>query len=218
VQFISSGGTQHPGYSENGLEFVLDNMTVVPPAPTPMSVLYSFNGPDGGFASSGLALGADGNFYGTTEYGGTQGDGTVFRMTTNGTLATLFCFGNTNGSSPSGALIQGADGNFYGTTSGGGANGDGTVFKMTAKGTLTTLASFNFSVNGSGPHAGLVQGADGNFYGTTSGGGTNGGYGTVFRMTTNGALTAWLRSIPRMAPIPMAGWRRAPTATFTGRP
>ncbi|MGD0412956.1 MAG: choice-of-anchor tandem repeat GloVer-containing protein, partial [Verrucomicrobiota bacterium] len=191
VQFISSGGTQHPGYSENGLEFVLDNMTVVPPAPTPMSVLYSFNGPDGGFASSGLALGADGNFYGTTEYGGTQGDGTVFRMTTNGTLATLFCFGNTNGSSPSGALIQGADGNFYGTTEYGGTHGDGTVFRMTTNGALTTLASFNYSVTGGYPSSALLQGADGNFYGTTAEGGIY--YdGTVFKMTPNGALTALL--------------------------
>ena len=153
-----------------------------------MAVLYSFNGPDGGNPSAALVQGADGNFYGTTQYGGTYGEGTVFRMTTNGTLTTLLSFHYSNGAYPHAGLVQGADGNFYGTTASGGTYGDGTVFRMTTNGTLTTLASFNYSVNGGSPYAGLLQGTDGNFYGTTEDGGTYGD-GTVFRMTTNGTLT-----------------------------
>ena len=188
VQFLSSGGTPHLGYLENGENFVMDNVTVAPPPPPPMAVLCSFNGPDGGNPSAALVQGSDGNFYGTTQYGGTYGEGTVFRMTTNGTLTTLLSFAYTNGAYPQAWLVQGADGNFYGTTSEGGTYGDGTVFRLTTNGTLTNLVSFNYSVNGSSPYAGLLQGADGNFYGTTADGGAN--YdGTVFRMTTNGTLT-----------------------------
>ena len=116
VQFISSGGTLHPGYCGSGEHFVMDNVTVVPTPPTPMAVLYSFNGPDGGDPSAALVQGADGNFYGTTTYGGTYGEGTVFRMTTNGTLTTLLSFNYSNGAYPYAGLVQGADGNFYGTT------------------------------------------------------------------------------------------------------
>jgi uncharacterized repeat protein (TIGR03803 family) len=155
---------------------------------TVAGTLYSFSGSDGGNTSAGLAQGADGSFYGTTEYGGIYDDGTVFKITTNGTLTTLVSFGYTNGASPQAALVQGADGNFYGTTVDGGTDSAGTVFRMTSNGTLTTLASFNYNVTGGYPSAGLVQGIDGSFYGTTASGGTN-GHGTVFSMTTNGALT-----------------------------
>ena len=79
--------------------------------------------------------------------------------------------------------MQGSDGNFYGTTHyGGGTNGNGTVFKISTNGALTSLYSFTGGNDGANPVAGLVQGSDGNFYGTTSGGG-QGGAGTVFRLT-----------------------------------
>ena len=88
-----------------------------------------------------LVQGADGNFYGTTTEGGTNGDGAVFSLTTNGTLTTLFSFEGTNGSFPSATLIQGGDGNFYGTTTYGGvgydglySSGNGTVFRLVVKG------------------------------------------------------------------------------------
>jgi len=193
VQFISSDGTPHPGYNGSGAQFVMDDLTVIPsvlPAmPPPMTVLYSFGGLDGGLPSSALARGADGSFYGTTTYGGSNGYGTVFRMTTNGVVSTLCSFDNLNGAYPIGALSLGADGNFYGTTEYGGTNDYGTVFRLATNGTLTTLASFDMDVTGGYPAAAPLQGPDGSFYGTTTQGGTY-NYGTVFRMTTNGALSA----------------------------
>ena len=153
-----------------------------------LTTLFSFAYTNGSYPRAPLVQGADGNLYGTTAEGGAGYDGTVFRITTNGALTTLVSFRSTNGSYPYSALIQGADGNFYGTTSEGGAYYDGTVFRMTTNGALTTLASFNYSLNGSSPAAGLVQGVDGNFYGTTEYGGTN-GLGTIFRMKTNGTLS-----------------------------
>src|SRR5207249_7576072 len=87
-------------------------------------------------------------------------------------------------------------GNFYGTTYSGGTNGSqGTVFKISATGALTTLYSFTGGNDGGDPQAGLVQGSDGNFYGTTSGAGSNGGQDTVFRISATGALTT-LYSFP----------------------
>jgi uncharacterized repeat protein (TIGR03803 family) len=145
-----------------------------------------------------LTLGNDGNFYGTTSEGGItnsahpSGMGTVFQVTTDGTMTTLACFNSINGSSPSG-LTPGNDGNFYGTTSSGGDSGIGTVFQVTTNGTLTTFASFN-STTGANPQNGLTLGNDGNFYGTTEGGGiTNSAYpygmGTVFRVLPSLAFT-----------------------------
>src|SRR5208283_2798495 len=149
--------------------------------------LVSFGDTNGMFPQAGLTLGNDGNFYGTTSQGGSNGYGTVFNVTTNGVLTTLVSFGDTNGISPQAALTLGADGNFYGTTSG------GTVYKVTTNGMLTTLASFA-TTNGAWPLAALTLDNDGNFYGTTiDGGNTNFmfpfGMGTVFRVTTNGTLT-----------------------------
>jgi uncharacterized repeat protein (TIGR03803 family) len=133
----------------------------------------------------------DGNFYGTTFNGGSNSKGAVFMMTPTGTLTTLVDFSGPNGSNPTAVLIQGSDGNFYGTTSsgGGGSNGRGTVFKMTPAGALTTLANFPLSIsNGFELRTALVQGRDGNFYGTTFGGLSN-NFGTVFKITSAGVLT-----------------------------
>jgi uncharacterized repeat protein (TIGR03803 family) len=85
--------------------------------------------------------------------------------------------------------VQGGDGYFYGTTAGGGANSLGTVFKISTSGALTNLYSFIGSDDGENPQAGLALGSDGNFYGTTQSGGTNGGGGTIFKITATGALT-----------------------------
>ena len=175
-----------------------------------LTTLVSFNySLNGAYPEAGLTLGNDGNFYGTTSQGGIidenqnipYGMGTVFQITTNGTLTMLVSFNGTNGANPQAALTLGNDGNFYGTTEGGGrsgydyGNGYGTVFKVTTKGKLTTLVYFN--PNGERPEAGLTLGNDGNFYGTTKWGGI--GDGVVFKVTTNGTLT-WLASFWDMFP------------------
>jgi uncharacterized repeat protein (TIGR03803 family) len=186
-----------------------------------LTTLYSFclqsGCPDGEVPEAALVQAANGDFYGTTNNGGTggfcptqgvptqpQGCGTVFRITPSGTLTTLYSFcsqsGCTDGANPLAGLVQAANGDFYGTTSSGGANcvpyGCGTVFKITPNGTLTTLYSFcaqSGCTDGANPWAGLVQAANGDLYGTTWAGGTDpfgGGYGgTVFKITPSGTLT-----------------------------
>jgi uncharacterized repeat protein (TIGR03803 family) len=152
-----------------------------------LQTLCSFNNTNGAYPQAALTLGPDGNFYGTTAQGGSNNDGTVFKVTTNGTLITLVSFNYANGAAPTAALTLGNDGNFYGTTSQGGSYYDGTVFKVTTNGTLTRLVSFSsYDNNGAYPYAGLTLGNDGNFYGTTCRGFGN---GTIFKVTTNGALT-----------------------------
>src|SRR5581483_11343167 len=121
-------------------------------------------------------------FYGTTAKGGSSNLGTVFRITPGGSFSNLYSFaGSSDGASPVYAPILGSDGNFYGTTEAGGASGKGTVYMMTPGGVLTNLHSFIGGIDGQNPIAGLVQGSDGNFYGTTSSGGAS-NHGTVFRL------------------------------------
>jgi len=162
--------------------------------------LYSFGNspPDGVNPFGALVQGSDSNFYGTTRLGGANsapngGPGTVFRISSSGSYTSLYSFADypTDGVNPSGALVQGSDSNFYGTTSSGGANlFYGTVFRISPNGTETTLYSFGSSPgDGTGPESGLVQGSDGNFYGTTFGGGTNLYYGTVFQISPSGSYT-----------------------------
>ena len=167
------------------------------------------------YPSAALVEGGDGNFYGTTAYGGASGKGTVFVVTPGGALTTLISFNGTNGSDPVAALVQGSDGNFYGTTAYGGTNGNnGTVFQMTPAGTLRTLVSFN-GTNGGHPLAGLVQANDGNFYGTTLVGGAYNS-GTVFKMTSGGALTTLASFNGANGSLPFAGLVQGTNGNFYG--
>ena len=149
------------------------------------TVLYNFcsqsDCTDGSSPNAGLIEGSDGNFYGTTLNGGVNNQGTVFKITSSGTLTVLHSFDANNGGEPTASLVQGADGNFYGTTYNGGANGDGVIFGMTPSGSYTLLHSFAGS-DGSHPRGGMVQAPDGSFYGTTyTGGSAN--MGTIFHLT-----------------------------------
>ena len=160
-----------------------------------LTTLVEFNyktAPKGLLPMGSLVLGTGGNFYGMTNAGGANNFGTVFEMTPAGVLTTLVEFNETSapkGSSPRGTLVLGTDGNFYGTTGQGGANNHGTAFKMTPAGVLTTLVEFNefTAPKGRYPVGSLVQGADGEFYGMTSAGGSGvlpGGAGTAFKLDT----------------------------------
>jgi len=157
------------------------------------TILHSFAGtPDGEDPRSVLVRDAAGNLYGTTQYGGTMGGfGTIFKLDAKGKLTLLHSFAGTpDGEDPYSGLLRDQAGNLYGTTEYGGTGGGfGTVFKLNAKGKLTLLHSFAGTPDGENPLAGLLRDAAGNLYGTTQYGGTNGGYGTVFRLNAKGKLT-----------------------------
>lgn len=188
-----------------------------------LTTLYAYgNDQVGAYSQAALVAGANGTFYGTTVNGGTNSLGTVFKVT--GT--TLSDFYNlcskskcTDGSGPYGALVLGSDGNFYGTTYKGGASGFGSVFRLTSAATLTTVHSFSGGTNGSLPVAAVIQDTDGNFYGTTSSGGT-GGAGIVFRLATS--LKSFVAAVPAWGsagtPIEILGsdLTGATSVTFNG--
>jgi uncharacterized repeat protein (TIGR03803 family) len=181
------------GTATNAGQFGNGTVFKVTPAGT-YTVLYNFagGGMDGSFPISPLLQAADGDFYGTTPSGGASGAGTIFKMTPGGTLTVVheFAGGQLEGGSPRGALIQGSDGNLYGTTRNGGDFNAGTAFKMTPDGTVTVVHSFNSGTEGGSPQSALLQGADGNFYGTTlNAGGLGAFFGTAFKMTPTGTLT-----------------------------
>jgi len=173
-----------------------------------LTTLYSFcslSGCTDGFGPNGeLIQATNGYLYGITMYGGAGDDcsdtlscGTVFKMTSSGTLTTLYSFCSESncpdGAEPFDGLVRPPNGEFYGTTYAGGAYGYGSVFEITPSGTRTTLYSFCSQgqpcKDGFGPSAGLVRAANGDLYGTTSYDGANGNGGTVFKITPSGTLT-----------------------------
>jgi uncharacterized repeat protein (TIGR03803 family) len=192
-----------------------------------LTTIYSFcslsDCTDGQAPMGALVQGTDGNFYGTTYYGGTGtfcdnfggqfGCGTVFQLTPSGTLATLHSFCTIpnckdDGAYPIAGLILGSDGNFYGTTYYGGRGGSlcsdyvcGTIFQITPSGTLTPLHYFCYPnagdgcPSGGGPVAPLVQDTNGKFYGTTTvGGSLSSSNGTVFVLSTG--LPRFVKTLP----------------------
>ncbi len=196
------GTTSSDGANNGGTVFEIQNTgTVAAPvyasAPT---TLVSFDGSDGAGPQASLIADANGDLFGTTEGGGANNDGTVFEIAKTSTgyasaPTTLVSFNSTDGAYPTGDLIADADGDLFGTTEYGGADGDGTVFEIAKTPTgyasaPTTLVSFDGS-DGSGPTAGLIADADGDLFGTTSGGGAD-GYGTVFEIakTSTGYASA----------------------------
>lgn len=210
------------------------------------TALHTYTINSGNFSGVGypafMSQGRDGRLYGTLSNAGTVSKGSVFKVTTGGSLSTVYNFcalaGCADGSNPAGGVVLGLDGNFYGTTCcGGGAGKAGTLFKLSSGGTLKTLHAFGngtddslpnyppliandgtiygvseeqyngqngafFKASSSGAFVVLhdfnytdgqtpnlpIQGTDGNFYGTTHVGGSK-GYGVVYRSTSSGALT-----------------------------
>ncbi len=213
------------GTTRNGGTSNVGTIFKVTPAGN-LTTLYGFAGgftssSDGGLPVAALIQGNDGNFYGTTFGGGTSDSGTVFEMTPAGSLTILHSFfPHTDGTRPLAALTQGSDGNFYGTTSMGGANDGGTVFKCTPAGMYTVLYSFDGEPppqsQGASPVAPLVQGADGNFYGTTSMGGSDPASGTVFKITPAGTLTILSSFSDSNGGMPLAGLIAGSDGNFYG--
>ena len=174
--------------------------------------LHDFNGSTEGLhPDSPPVEGFDGNFYGTT-------DGSVYKMTPSGKLTVIYTFPGKSGLGQPEALTLGIDGNFYGTTLGGqGAYRYGAVFKITPHGTLTVLYPFMGTPDGQGAKGAIIQASDGNFYGTTEGGGLN-GVGAIYKMTPAGALTI-IHSFSEtdgMGLHPLAGLVQATDGKFYG--
>jgi uncharacterized repeat protein (TIGR03803 family) len=149
---------------------------------------------DGAEPIAGLAQAVNGDLYGTASVGGTNNDGTVFKVMPTGKFTVLHTFAGTDGETPWGTPILGTDGDLFGTTYEGGANESlgGTVFKITPGGTLTTLySSVDIYWN---PFAGLVQATNGEFYGMSQYAGTgacNHGCGTIFRFADGTVTTVY---------------------------
>jgi uncharacterized repeat protein (TIGR03803 family) len=189
------GTTQNGGAKGSGTIFKVSTTGALTTLYTFTALSSSLTNTDGANPQTGLTLGADGNLYGTTQFGGANGNGTVFQITPAGKFTRLYTFSaldanlnSTDGATPSG-LVQAKGGLLYGTTQTGGANGEGTIFQITTKGVFTTLYSFGNGANdGYSATVGLVIGSDGNLYGTTAAGGANSA-GTVFQVTPKGTFT-----------------------------
>jgi uncharacterized repeat protein (TIGR03803 family) len=159
-----------------------------------LTTLYNFTGQNyDAYPDAPPIEGTDGNFYGTATGDFNANGGTVYKMTAAGISTTLFKFDHKDGASPVDPLIEGTDGSFYGTTNAGGNNGDcgsggcGVIFKLTPKGKVTVLHDFGAEYY---PVAPLIEGNDGDFYGTAPYGGRSGNrHGAVFKITPTGKYT-----------------------------
>ena len=151
-----------------------------------LTLLHAFGGLDGQNPNVGLVLDAFDNAYGTTEYGGAYGRGTVFKVTAAGQESVEYSFdGGANGAYPNGGLVRDAEGNLYGTTYQGGAYNYGTIFKITASGQFIVLYSFPGGGSGANPYANLNLDQQGNIIGITYSGGSH-NFGTIFKLDTSG--------------------------------
>ncbi len=151
------------------------------------TVLHTFNGYD--YPLAGLTRRADGNFYGTTSFGGSYDIGVVFRMTPSGIYQVLYAFtGGADGGVPYGDLLLDHAGNLYGSATYGGAFGHGAIFKVTPAGKETVLYSFTGGADGDTPVGLSRDAASGAFYGMTQRGGDHGA-GVAFRLGPDGTYT-----------------------------
>ncbi len=170
------------------------------------TVLYAFSGgADGSSPESGVIMDKQGNLYGTTPFGGAgqgvNGSGVVFKLSPpygQSSETVLYTFtGGADGAIPTAALIEDPQGNLYGTTVAGGnletngGIGSGVVFKLSppyGQSSETVLYTFNGGADGGNPYAGVITDAQGNLYGATEGGGSNGN-GVVFKLDPSGTET-----------------------------
>ncbi|HLH78973.1 MAG TPA: choice-of-anchor tandem repeat GloVer-containing protein, partial [Chthonomonas sp.] len=155
------GTASHGGAYGNGVVFKVN------PDGSNFQVLHNFSGNDGSSPYARVIQGSDGALYGTTLFGGVNGNGVVFKVNPDGSFQVLHNFtGGNDGAHPFAGVIQGSDGALYGTARDS-ANGQGVVFKVNPNGSNFQVLH-NFSGNdGGGPYAGVIQGSDGALYGTT---------------------------------------------------
>jgi len=213
--FVKSPIKAHPAFSPEldckpnllsfvgaGLIIALCFTAAIPSHGQTFTTLATFSATNGASPYAGLVQGSNGNFYGTTSSGGKGSWGTVFEVTSSGSLTTLHNFsGGKDGGSSYAGLMQASNGNLYGTTTIGGSNcahgySCGTIFEANTAGDVFTIYSFcsqtnseGVCVDGSIPYAPLVEAANKGFYGTTAVGGVN-NYGTVFEVSSQGKLTS----------------------------
>ena len=183
--------------------------------------MVQFNQTDGANPQGTLAQYVDGSYYGTTQFGGANGQGTVYHVTPAGALTTIYSFCNisacTDGLQPFAGLQLGFDQLFYGTTI-------HTVFRINTGGQLTTLYTFCSLPNcadGDTAYAALLEAPGGDFYGTTYGGGVKtsqcpAGCGTVFKITPLGALTTLYSFHGKDGISPIAGLTQGADGNFYG--
>jgi uncharacterized repeat protein (TIGR03803 family) len=153
------------------------------------TALHNFSGADGEFPYAGLTLGTDGNYYGTTVAGGSRNYGVLFKVAPSGTYSVLYDFtGGSDGANPYAPPIQASDGSLYGTTDSGISNA-GVIYRYSpSSGVFATLFSFDPDKSqGAQVFAPLIEGADGNLYGTAESGGAS-QCGTIFELSTSGVL------------------------------
>lgn len=181
------GTTTQGGTKNLGVVFKLDRAGKE-------TVLYNFTGgKDGDYPSAGVIRDSSGNLYGTTLQGGTQDNGTVYKLEPSGKETVLYRFrGGSDGSGPAGELVRDSAGNLFGFTARGG-HANGTVFKIDASGRETVLYRFRGGADGSTPAGSPALDSDGNLYGVTSYGGDTDcasfhstGCGTAFKLTSAG--------------------------------
>jgi len=183
------------------------------------TILHAFDLTDGGNPVSGLVLGKDGNFYGTTFNGSSVGYGNVFKITPAGALTVLHSFTPaSDGGTPYGGLVQATDGNFYGVGYVGGTKNDGTVFRITPSGTFSVRYSFDGS-HGSLPMVTLLQHTTGTFYGDTN---TGGSHNTGAFYSLKASLAPYAALLPSSGKVARAigilgqGFNSATGVSFNG--
>jgi uncharacterized repeat protein (TIGR03803 family) len=190
-----------------------------------ITTLYNFcslpSCADGSQPYFGLTLGADGNLYGTTNFGGTSNAGTVFKITLGGTLTTLHTFDGSDGCTPQGGLMLANNGYFYGTTFACGSAGVGTLYAIKANGTFHTLHNFKRnSLDGGNPYTVPMQASDGNLYGVAYDGGSDDA-GVVYKVTPANVLSTLYNFCAGGPPCndgdyPLAGLAEGPDGNLYG--
>lgn len=154
--------------------------------------IYGFADPTGSGPCAGVIQGKDGKLYGATNFGGANGNGNLYNLTTAGVHTGLHDFNSvTDGACGSGgllvpvpSLLQVNNGTFYGANNGGGSGNGGSIFKLTSAHVFSAFLLSN--AGGVSPYSTLIQNTNGLVYGTNSSGGGN-GVGNFFSVATGDA-------------------------------